>query len=129
MKRFFSFLFVSVIFSCFTIFAQEGKMTAGGLSAEESARSSADWYTWKDYNISEYSGTVLTVSTQWGLLLKGFINKRADNTGYVKFITSQGDTIINFPIPAHDFSGKTPVIAKIFKSGTSDSLIYCFQKK
>jgi hypothetical protein len=45
----------------------------------------------------------------------------------MKLITSDGDTIPAYHIPAYGYSGLMPDIRFIFNTGSSDSVIYCIR--
>jgi hypothetical protein len=107
----------------------EGRIQYGILPPDQQQASTADWYTMKIYHISGSGKTIVNVDSTWDdYLLKGFINQSTASNAAVKVITQVGDTAI-IPIPPAGYIWKLPVIAKLFTTGTSDSLVYMFQKK
>lgn len=132
MRNVFKMVSALMLVSAFGILAAgggEGRIQFGLLPPDQQQASTADWYTMKSYHISGSGKTILNVDSTWDdYLLKGFINQSTASNAAVKIITQVGDTAI-IPIPPAGFIWKLPVIAKLFATGTSDSLVYMFQKK
>lgn len=123
------FVFGLVLLLSASSFAQEGVLTVGRVSVDQSSASSADWYTMKPVGDISTLGSVITVSTTWsGLVLKGFLNPRRDSSVYVHCITVNGDTA-KVSVATESYSGKLPAIAKVITATSSDSTIFLFQKR
>lgn len=106
-----------------------GVITNTSDNLNQAANSAADWYTMKKINISALAGDISVSATWPGHYLKGFYNPRRDSSLYVNFVTARGDTIMKYSIPAEYTTPKLPSIKTVFKSGTSDSLVFLFQKE
>ena len=121
------FAAVLVLFSAMIAFAGREGEIQNNLPPEQSLASMADWYTVKAINISGL--TDITMLTTYPLyILKMFSNQSSTTNGKVKVITVQGDTV-TVSVMAGQSTGKLPPIKFVFKTGTSDSLIWYFQKR
>ena len=78
--------------------------------------------------MSSQAGDLVILTAYPGLILKGFYNNRRDSSVYVYVVTAEGDTA-NLSVPSETPLWKLPVIAKIFKTGTTDSVYGLFQKR
>ena len=117
-----------LLFSVYLNAGQEGKITNTSTTLNEAMNSAADWYTMAQVHISGESSDIV-VATKWsGRILKGFYNPRRDSSIYIKCRTQQLDTCI-ISVPAESFTAKLPPMDIVFKTGTSDSAYYMFQKR
>ena len=119
-------VFLAILF-CATAWAGKEGDLSNTYGEPTSLASMADWYTVKAVNISGLTN-LTTLTSYPGLVLKMFGNKSQSTNAFVKCVTTQNDTII-VPVMAGSSTGKLPPIAFVFKTGTSDSLLFYFQKR
>jgi hypothetical protein len=129
--RYFSSVLAIVAIAISVFAGGEGVVGDKGKNLDQSVRSTADWYTAKRLNMVAESGTI-TIATKWpGLILKGFRNNSRDSSLTVKVIYDAGDTE-TLSIPSETTTNKLPVVAKVFKTGTTTDTLHLtslFQKQ
>lgn len=122
-------VFLGILLATSVFAAGEGLITNGYQNLQQPTNSMADLYTMKQVIISGESGNIV-VATKWpGLILKGFYNPRRDSSVYIKCRTQVGDTLPKFSISTESVSMKLPPIDLVFKTGTSDTIYFIFQKR
>lgn len=106
---------------------REGRVGQKKPSEAESLAMMSGWYTAKNVDISA-EATDITVQTKWpGYVLRAF----GDNSGSVGtavVVTKAGDEY-TLKVPANGQTPIQPEIAKVKKSGSSNSLLFYFQKR
>jgi hypothetical protein len=113
---------------------QDGNTAVKPLSQDQASRLIAAWGTWVPSSAADTAD--ITVATYWRFKCalsatlvpkcNGIINN-SGSTIAMKLITSDGDTLPAFHIPAYGYSGLMPDIRFIFNTGSSDSVIYCIR--
>jgi len=113
---------------------QNGDAVVKPLNQDESARLMAAWGTWVEGSAADTAN--ITVATYWRFKnavsatltpkCNGIINN-SGSTIAMKLITSDGDTLFAYHIPAYGYSGLMPDIRFVFNTGSSDSVIYCIR--